>query len=111
MDAAGLTTIGTFPSQAWGIITAKRTRYAEGGTAVLLFAQDGEPLGKLSTNLGAPTRALPPNCFHLKDWSENAKLAEEALESPLFRLRDDLPEIESGFVSVMACEIVGADHG
>lgn len=111
MDAAGLTIIGTFLARNWGLVTAKRTRYAEGGTAVLLFTAAGEPLGKLSTNLGAPTRALPSNCFHLKDWSENTRLAEDALESPLFRLRGDLPEVESGFVSVMACEIVGADHG
>lgn len=100
-------TIGTFPTPEWGLVTAKRSRYAEGGTAVLLFTADGEPLATLSTNLGAPSRALPPECFYLKDWSENAELAERALTSPLFKYRFDLPEIRSGFIFAFACEILG----
>lgn len=102
--------IGTFSTQDWGTVTAKRSRYAEGGTAVLLFTADGEPLGALSTNFWMISRILPSKCFYLKDWSENAQLAVDALASPLFRLRKDLPWADNGSIRAMACEIVEARH-
>jgi hypothetical protein len=41
---------------------------------------------------------LPKDCFYVKDWSENERIAEEALASGLFKVREDLPMASSGHV-------------
>lgn len=99
--------IGTFQSKEWGTVVALRATYQgpDGPTAVVLQGEDGEPLTTLSVNLDG-SEGLPPNCFYMKDWTENAEIAAEAKRSGLFKYRDDIPTEQSGFVTADAWEIV-----
>jgi hypothetical protein len=104
--------IGSFRSSRWGRVDAWRATYLgeNGPTAVTLTLQDGEPLATLSVNMYQPecshdSSDLPPDCFYVKQWSENETLAAEALESGLFTVRDDLPAARSGFVSAPVWQI------
>lgn len=106
--------IGTFNSRQWGAVHAYRRNYesADGPVAVVLTTDDGEPLATLSVNMYTPecsrsSRDLPADCFYVKQWSENEKLAADALKSGLFIERDDLPHAESGFVSAPVWQIAG----
>jgi hypothetical protein len=108
-----MTIIGTFQSPRWGKVIAHREAYPGGAAAVLLLCEDGEPLAKLSVNMYRPvcshdSRDLPPGCFYMKDWAENAEIAVEAVESGLFKARDDLPSAASGFVWADVYEIVAS---
>ena len=49
---------------------------------------------------------LPPNCFYVKEWSENSKVAEEALASGWFQVREDLPISHSGYVKARVWELL-----
>ncbi len=104
--------IGMFQSKTFGTVLAIRATYEgpDGPTAVLLEA-DGEALGVLSVNMYKPessqdSKDLQKDCFYVKNWSENAQLAEDAAKSALFVLRADLPEARSGFVSSPVWQIV-----
>ncbi len=81
-------------------------RYADGALAVRLIDGQGPPMTTLSTNIPPQSRRLPPNCFYMKTWSENQELAVAAMDSGLFRPRDDLPTAASGFVRASVWEIV-----
>lgn len=94
-------------SQRWGKVVVSTTKYADGALAVLLTTSDDDLLARLSVNTDESTK-LPPLCFYAKDWSENAKLAEEALDSGLFRVREDIYPVGSGFVYADCWEIVNA---
>lgn len=104
--------IGTFQSKRWGTVNVARATYesAAGPTAVLLSLEDGEPLAKLSVNMYRPdcshdSRDLPADCFFVKMWAENDRLAEEAMASGLFERRDDLGVASSGFVTAPVWQI------
>lgn len=108
--------IGTFKSARWGNVVAHRATYqsADGPVAVMLTAEDGEPLAHLSVNMYRPecshdSTDLPADCFFVKRWSENEAISAEALASGLFTERLDLPTAQSGFVSAPAWQI--ADRG
>lgn len=92
----------TFESAKWGTVKVLRGMYHNGTLAVHLTSRNPEdeyddPLATLSVNFDHSVD-LPANCFHVKDWSENAELAEEAMASGLFKRREDLPPFHSGFV-------------
>lgn len=104
--------IGTFESKRWGKVRVLRGTYgrADGPAAIVLETSDGEPLTKLSVNMYRPecshdSRALPADCFYVKNYGGNEELAAEALASGLFVQRDDLPAASSGFVSAPAWQI------
>jgi len=106
--------IGSFNSPRWGAVIVSRATYggATGPLAVILKLEDGEPLATLSVNMYRPecsrdSTDLPPDCFYVKQWSENEELAAEAMASGLFVQRDDLPVAESGWVEAPVWQIVG----
>jgi hypothetical protein len=102
--------IGTFESKRWGKVIAYRDAYAyDNSLAVSLVSWDSEmemnvPLSTLSVHVET-SPDLGPNCFYAKDWSENAGLAKEALASGLFKVREDLPPVKTGFVIARVWEI------
>lgn len=106
--------IGTFQSARWGEVVAARTTYQRpsGPLAVLLYSDSG-PLATLSVNLALEdgpshdSRDLPPDCFYVKTWSENEKIAEEARQSGLFIERPDLGTARSGFVTCPVWQVRG----
>lgn len=105
--------IGTFQSARWGKVAAFRGHYngPNGPLAVALQTATGEPLATLSVNMYRPecshdSRDLPAGCFYVKDYGGHEDLAAEALASGLFKVRDDLPNASSGFVSAPAWELV-----
>jgi len=100
------TLIGSFISAEWGKVLVGTDHYGgKGGPlAVLLLEREGQHLATLSVNMYRPecshdSRDLPKDCFYVKEWGENAQLAQEAYNSGLFLLRPDLPKAYSGFVS------------
>lgn len=90
-------TVGHFTSGQWGRVNVMRASYATGAMAVLLQMEDGEPLATLSVNFD-DSLGLPPDCFYLKNWSENELVMEDVDSCGLFKLRTDLPPRASGFV-------------
>jgi hypothetical protein len=105
--------IASFASREWGVVRTARSTYAEAGgpLAVMLLTESGELLTKLSVFMYRPecsedSRDLPPDCFYLKNWSENEELAAEALAAGLFKLRPDLPTSLSGWVEAPAAELL-----
>lgn len=106
--------IGVFKSKAWGEVSVLAGNYLgpDGPLAIQLALADGEPLARLSVNMYVPecshdSRDLPTGCFYVKDWSENAEIAEEALASGLFKLCDDMPPASSGFVVAPVWKFLG----
>lgn len=104
--------LGTYKSATFGTVRVLRGHYgnATGPLAIALEMEDGEPLAVLSVNMYRPqcshdSRALPPGCFYVKGYSENAPLIPELLASGLFKERPDLPEASSGFITAPAWEI------
>lgn len=102
------TKIGEFDSKEWGRVEVHTVAYHDGNLGVQLCLPDGEPLARLSVNL-PESGDLPPNCFYVKNWSENERIALEAHESGLFRQRPDIPPASSGYVMADAWEILGED--
>lgn len=107
--------IGKFNSKDWGAVLVLAGNYIgpDGPLAIQLVLEDGEPLATLSVNMYAPecsrdSRNLPPDCFYVKAWSENARIAVDAMASGLFKVRDDLPVALSGFVSAPVWQLIGA---
>lgn len=105
--------IGTFKSARWGNVTVSRATYdgPKGPLAIVLTTEEGEPLAKLSINLYKPecshdSKDLPPECFYAKTWEGNEELVADALASGLFKVRTDLPEGASGFVTAPVWELV-----
>ena len=61
-------------------------RYINGQLAVFFHNKNGEPLAELS--IMDNSVELNPNEFILKDYSENEELAQECIESNLFKVSD-----------------------
>lgn len=103
---------GTFQSKQWGRVHAFTATYGapDGPLAVVLQTADGAPLATLSVNMYRPectrdSRELPADCFYVKDWGGHEVLAEEALASGLFKLREDIPPAGSGYVVAEAWQL------
>jgi len=103
--------IGTFESERWGAVKVWRDAYTiDNSLAITLTVWNRDPgldapLATLSVHTDASAN-LPPNCFYAKEWSENEELAAEALESGLFRVREDLPPVITGYTSADVWEVV-----
>lgn len=83
------------------VLTLVQGKYADGNLAVQAIDGTGLPYAVLSLNLGADSAALPEGAFFLKDYSENAPLAEALFAQDLIHILD-LPPVQAGFVSVYA---------
>lgn len=95
-----------FPTYLGEVIVHLTKYAADGSLAVeLRDAKDGEPVARLSVNMTS-ARPLPPDCFYMKDWSENMKIARNAVSSGWFRIRHDLPIAISGHVWADAFEVL-----
>lgn len=112
MSAATLRELGVFEANGWGMVHVLAGHYlkADGPLSVSLILADGEPLATLSVNMYRPqcsgdSRDLPPDCFYVKCWEENASIAAQALESGLFIERHDLPEAHSWHVHVPVWQV------
>ncbi len=77
--------------------------YAEGTLAVQAIDRDGMPFATLSVNMSLP---MPDGAFYLKDWSENAQVAEAFIASGLIVPAPDVPDASNGFVSAKAYRLV-----
>ena len=85
----------TFKTRDWGTVTAKLTTYVEGGApAMELWDEQGAYVVLLSTYL--PGVELGSNEFTIKNWTENSRVAEDALASGHFE--DTGRRIATGFV-------------
>lgn len=105
--------IGQFRSAKWGAVNVMRGTYGSptGPLAVLLQSEWGEPLATLSVNMYTPecsrgSADLPADCFYVNEWSGGEVLAREGLDAGVFKLRDDLPKAQSGFVEARVSQIV-----
>jgi len=79
-------------------LTLATTRYADGALAVIATDKDGLPFATLSVNL-PQSKDLPDEMFYLKDWSENERLAEAAIDSGLIvPAPDNFEPVRTGFV-------------
>ena len=93
----------TFSTRDWGIVTAKLTTYVEGGVpAMELWDEQGAYVGLLSTYL--PGVELGSNEFTIKNWTENSRIAEDALASGHFE--DTGRRIPTGFVQAPIWKVV-----
>jgi hypothetical protein len=86
----------TFDSETLRLVTGT---YGNGGLAVRILTEDGEPFATLSVRM--PDDDLPPGVFRLKTWSENAAIAAAVIAAGLIT-RVDLPRASSGYVGADA---------
>jgi hypothetical protein len=78
-----------------------RDEYQQSGaTALEMLADDGEPIGTLSTNIGP----LPKNHVAIKDYSENEGMFAQLIEKGI--VRDTGKRVRSGFVEIPVGEIL-----
>ena len=91
----------------FGEVVMVLDKYREGGALAieLVDAKDGEPIARLSTRLDASSR-LPADCFFMKDWSENQRIATEVIQSGWVKPRPDIPPGRSGFIVADAFELL-----
>lgn len=72
----------TYTSRYGGDVQVVQSTYPNGNLAVQLYlVEDGEDFATLSVNLPAHTHRLRPGEFFVKTYSENAFIAQEALEA------------------------------
>lgn len=94
-----------FPTRDWGTVLLRTMDYNLGGMAVRAESAEGEPIAALSVWV-EQTPTLPPNCFYLKDWSENERIAEDLMRSGWVKPRRDLPGVLTGFVAAEVYELL-----
>jgi hypothetical protein len=86
----------SFETRHFGIAQVITSSYQNGGKlAVELVDQNGEPIAMLSVNIPESSHMLGENEFFAKTWSENEEIAEEALQSGIFR---DTGRTSDGFL-------------
>lgn len=56
------------------------------------------------------TADLPPGCFYLKDWSENAGIAEALKQAGIIVPVTVLGFVKSGFIRASVYRLAGGDH-
>jgi len=74
----------TFKTRLFGTAHVVTGTYRNGGLAVELVDDSGEPIATLSVNMPEGAHLLGENEFFAKTWSENGAIAEEALASGHF---------------------------
>lgn len=94
--------IGKLHTSQFGECDVLETKYASGGTAVVI-RQQGEPIATLSVNI--PEAPLKPRMFHAKGWSENEQIFEDARKSGLFKEINPIGT-HTGFVRAPIWEII-----
>lgn len=96
--------IGHFASE-FGVAVATAFLYpSNGALGVSLASPEGEPIGVLSVNLDGSQHALKHGEFYLKQYGENAVLADAAMRSGLFQL---LPgAVATGYVEIPVAKLV-----
>jgi hypothetical protein len=78
-----------------------RKQYSDLSTAIdLVDARTGEPWARLSVRM--PGDQLPEGVFRLKNWSENADIAEAVIGQGLVTLVNSIGPAYSGFISAWA---------
>ena len=76
----------TFPTRDCGTLTVRKVIYdTNEALAVELDDEHGERFAVLSVNIPEDTHLLGPNEFFAKTWSENERVAKDALASGIFR--------------------------
>lgn len=83
------------------VLTIVTSTYETGGLAIQIFAEDG-PYATLSTNFPGVSERLPEGVFYLKDWSENAPIANFLIEERLIIPVPEHDPIVSGFIMAEA---------
>jgi hypothetical protein len=91
-----------------GTVSLEQDRYANNDRiALLLFAEDGEPLATATTNLSdAP---LADNEVILKGWSENTGIPDALIRAGV--VGPALRSIRTGFVEATVHELLIAKEG
>jgi hypothetical protein len=74
----------TFKTRWFGTARVVTGTYRNGGLAVEIVDDSGEPIATLSVNMPERAHLLGENEFFAKTWSENREIAEEALASGHF---------------------------
>lgn len=100
--------IGQFQTRDWGMVDVFAGTYvsADGPLAIQLTdPETGEPIARLSVNMDGFSEKLPKNCFYMKDWSENERIAADALYSGLFR-PVDYPWVEGPWTTARAYKVL-----
>lgn len=72
--------------------------YDNGGTAVQIITDEGEPFAVLSVWFDESI-GLPEDVFYTKTWSENELIFKEVLEKGLIEKVEGFPLVRSGFVT------------
>ena len=93
-----------FSTSSYGVAKVNKTTYTDGNLAILLTDEMGGALAKLSVNLPEHAGSLGENQFFAKTYSENEELANDALNSGLFRQLDKT--ITCGWVTFPVWEII-----
>lgn len=96
--------IGRFQTE-FGVAVATAFLYpSNGALGVTLASPQGEPIGVLSVNLDGSQHTLNHGEFYLKQYGENAVLADAAMRSGLFQL---LPgTVATGYVEIPVAKLV-----
>ena len=81
-------------------ISFRIEQYLSGGTAVEAWCEDG-PYATISVNF-PDALALPEGQFYLKDWSENAPIAQAMIATGIIEAVTPPVSARSGFVSAQA---------
>jgi hypothetical protein len=82
-------------------LTLRERPYPNRNLAVEAVTAAGEPYATLSVNM-PPYDKLPDGVFFVKDWSENADIAEALLASGLVVPAEGIADRESGFIVASA---------
>lgn len=81
-------------------ITFSIDQYTDGGTAVEAWCEDG-PYATISVNM-PDTHLLSKGQFFLKDWSENAPLAQAMIAEGIIEPVNPPMTTQSGFITATA---------
>jgi hypothetical protein len=81
-------------------LTVAIRQYENGTPAIVAVDETGLPFATLSVNVPGQSELLPPGAFFLKDYSENADVAESFMAQ--VPLTPTARVINLGFVSVQA---------
>lgn len=88
-------------------VNVQTDKYRDGDSlAVALVEESGEAFAMISTNFPPMSSKLPPNVFYCKDWSENESIIPQLVAKGIIRRRDDIPPLQSGFVTPYAYELI-----